>query len=161
LNKKYFNILEDIIKFRKDVEHKKIKKISGAEVDEWLKKSESYVKQMQKIYVKLQNQKKKILIDKNYEVLLKSTIFALKKMNKLPPDPKNLPKAIKKELIEKNYLPKSYLETFDKVVGMKKLAEKDIDKIPERDVELTRSYVKKFVDILDRVIRDFESKEKK
>jgi len=161
LNKKYFNILEDIIKFRKDVEHKKIKKISGAEVDEWLKKSENYVKQMQKIYIRLQNQKKRILIDKNYEVLLKSTIFALKKMNKLPPDPKNLPKAIKKELIEKNYLPKSYLETFDKVVGMKKLAEKDIDKIPERDVELTRSYVKKFVDILDRVIRDFESKEKK
>ena len=161
LNKKYFNILEDIIKFRKDVEHKKIKKISGAEVDEWLKKSENYVKQMQKIYIRLQNQKKRILIDKNYEVLLKSTIFALKKMNKLPPDPKNLPKAIKKELIEKNYLPKSYLETFDKVVGMKKLAEKDIDKIPERDVELTRSYVKKFVDILDRVIRDFENKEKK
>lgn len=161
LNKKYFDILEDILKFRKDVEHKKIKKISGAEVDEWLKKSENYVKQMQKIYIRLQNQKKRILIDKNYEVLLKSTIFALKKMNKLPPDPKNLPKAIKKELIEKNYLPKSYLETFDKVVGMKKLAEKDIDKIPERDVELTRSYVKKFVDILDRVIRDFESKEKK
>ncbi len=161
LNKKYFDILEDILKFRKDVEHKKIKKISGAEVDEWLKKSENYVKQMQKIYIRLQNQKKRILIDKNYEVLLKSTIFALKKMNKLPPDPKNLPKAIKKELIEKNYLPKSYLETFDKVVGMKKLAEKDIDKIPERDVELTRSYVKKFVDILDRVIRDFENKEKK
>jgi len=161
LNKKYFDILEDILKFRKDVEHKKIKKISGAEVDEWLKKSENYVKQMQKIYIRLQNQKKRILIDKNYEVLLKSTIFALKKMNKLPPDPKNLPKAIKKELIEKNYLPKSYLETFDKVVGMKKLAEKDIDKIPERDVELTRSYVKKFVDILDRVIKDFESKEKK
>ena len=161
LNKKYFDILEDIIKFRKDVEHRKIKKISGAEVDEWLKKSENYVKQMQKIYIRLQNQKKRMLIDKNYEVLLKSTIFALKKMNKLPPNPRNLPKAIKKELIEKNYLPKSYLETFDKVVGMKKLAEKDIDKIPERDVELTRSYVKKFVDILDRVIRDFENKEKK
>ncbi|MCD6274574.1 MAG: nucleotidyltransferase domain-containing protein [Candidatus Aenigmarchaeota archaeon] len=161
LNKKYFDILEDIIKFRKDVEHRKIKKISGAEVDEWLKKSENYVKQMQKIYIRLQNQKKRMLIDKNYEVLLKSTIFALKKMNKLPPNPRNLPKAIKKELIEKNYLPKSYLETFDKVVGMKKLAEKDIDKIPERDVELTRSYVKKFVDILDRIIRDFENKEKK
>ncbi len=161
LSEKYYNTLEKVIKFRKDVEHKKIKNVSGAEVDEWLKKAENYIKQIQKIYIRLQNQKKKTLIDKNYEVLLKSTIFTLKKMNKLPQDPKNLPKSIKKELIEKNYLPKSYLETFNKIVGMKKIAETEIGKIPERDVELTRSYVKKFVDILDRVIRDFENKEKK
>lgn len=161
LNKKYFDLLESVIKFRKGVEHKKIKQISGAEVDEWLKKAEDYMKQMQKIYLRLQNQKKRVLIDKNYEVLLKSTIFALKKMDKLPPDPKNLPEAIKKELIAKNYLPKSYLETFDKVVGMKKIAEKEIDKIPERDVELTRSYVKKFVDVLDRLVREIDKNQKK
>ncbi len=161
LNKKYFNLLEEVIKFRKDVEHKKIKKISGAEVDEWLKKAENYLKQMQRIYIRIQNQKKRGLIDKNYEVLLKSTVFALKKMDKLPPDPKNLPEAIKKELIGKNYLPKSYLKTFDKVVGMKKIAEKEIDKIPEREVELTRSYVKKFVDVLDRVVKEIEKNQKK
>jgi len=52
------------------------------------------------------------------------------------------------------------LETFDKVIGMKKLAEKNIDKISERDIELTRSYVKKFVDILDRLVREIEAKKK-
>ncbi|MCK4429104.1 MAG: hypothetical protein KAU95_01915, partial [Candidatus Aenigmarchaeota archaeon] len=157
---KYYEQMEKVIKFRKDVEHKKVKNVSGAEVDEWLKKAESYMNYMHKIYTSLQNQKKKILIDKNYEVLLKSTVFTLKKMDKLPPNPKDLPKVIKKELIEKNYLSKGYLETFDKVVGMKKIAEKEVDRIPERDVELTRSYVKKFVDVLDRIIRDVENKQK-
>jgi predicted nucleotidyltransferase/uncharacterized protein (UPF0332 family) len=160
LPKSYLDLLEEVIKFRKDVEHKKIKSISGEKVDEWLKKAEKYVRKMEKIYRNLQNQKKKMLIDRNYEVLLKSTIYTLKKLNKLPPNPKDLPKAIKKELIDKNYLPKSYLETFDKVIGMKKAAEKDIDKISERDVELTRSYVKKFVDILDKIIKEIEAKQK-
>ena len=160
LPKSYLPLMEEVIKFRKDVEHKKIKSISGEEVDKWIKKAERYVKKMESIYRNLQNQKKKMLVERNYEVLLKSTIYALKKMNKLPPNPKDLPKAIKKELIEKNYLPKSYLETFDKVIGMKKLAEKNIDKISERDIELTRSYVKKFVDILDRLVREIEAKKK-
>ena len=160
LPKSYLSLMEEVIKFRKDVEHKKIKSISGEEVDKWIKKAERYVKKMESIYRNLQNQKKKMLVERNYEVLLKSTIYALKKMNKLPPNPKDLPKAIKKELIEKNYLPKSYFETFDKVIGMKKLAEKNIDKISERDIELTRSYVKKFVDILDRLVREIEAKKK-
>lgn len=158
LPKRYLDLLQEVLKFRKDVEHKKRKTISGEKVDEYIKKAEQYVKKMEKIYQNLQNQKKKALIDRNYEVLLKSTIYTLKKMNKLPPDPKNLPIAIRKELINKNYLPKSYLETFDKVVGMKKAAEENISKIPERDVELTRSYVKKFVDILDKITKDHESK---
>jgi len=158
LPKRYLELLKEVIKFRKDVEHKKIKSISGEKVDEWLKKAERYVKKMENIYKNLQNQKKKMLIDRNYEILLKSTIYTLKKMNKLPPNPKDLPKAIKKELIEKNYLPKSYLETFDKVIGMKKIAEKDVNKISEREVELARSYVKKFVDIMDKIIKEIESK---
>ncbi len=161
LPRQYYKLLEKVIKFRKDVEHKKVKEITGAKVDEFLEKAEDYVKEMRKIYQSLQNQKKRVLIDKNYEILLKSTIMALKKVDKLPQDPKNLPGAIRKELIEKHYLPKSYLEVFDKVIGMKKVAEKEIDKIPERDVEVTRSYVKKFVDILDRFIRDVDNKQRK
>lgn len=151
---KYYKMLEDVIKFRKDVEHKHIKDITGSDVDAWLEKAEEYSKEMEKIYHNLQNEKKKGIIDRNYEVLLKSTIFALKKMDRLPPDPKDLPTAIRSYLIEKNLLPLSYLETFNKVVGMKKLAETDLSKISERDVELTRSYVKKFVDILDRIITE-------
>lgn len=160
LKQEYCDLLDEVIKLRKAIEYKKVKELSGAEVDEWIKKAEDYSKQMEKIYRTIQNQKKRVIIDKNYEVLLKSTIFTLKKLDKLPPDPKDLPEAIKKELIAKNYLPKSYLETFDKVVGMKKAAEKEIGKIPERDVEQTRTYVKKFVDLLDRIIRDLDAKEK-
>jgi len=156
LPKNYLNLLEEVIKFRKDVEHKRIKSISGEKVDEWLKRAEKYVKKIMEIYKNLQNQKKKALIDRNYEVLLKSTIYTMKKMNKLPSNPKDLPRAIKKELIDKNYLPRSYMEIFDKVIDMKKIAEKDINKLSERDIELTRSYVKKFVDILDKIIREFE-----
>ena len=152
----YYKFLEEVIKFRKNVEHKKIKKVSGEKVDEFLNKAERYVKQMRRIYTVLQNKRKRDIIDRNYEILLKSTIYTLKKLNKLPPDPKDLPKAIKKEIIDKKYLPKSYLVTFEKVISMKKIQEKDLVKIPERDIELTRSYVKKFVDMLGRTIKSKE-----
>ena len=80
LPEKYLDLLQEILKFRKDVEHKKRKTISGEKVDEYIKRAEQYVKKMEKIYQNLQNQKKKVLIDRNYEVLLKSTIYALKKI---------------------------------------------------------------------------------
>ncbi|OYT43272.1 MAG: hypothetical protein B6U88_01385 [Candidatus Aenigmarchaeota archaeon ex4484_56] len=156
LKEEYYKFLEEVIKFRKNVEHKKIKKVSGEKVDEFLNKAERYVKQMRRIYTVLQNKRKRDIIDRNYEILLKSTIYTLKKLNKLPPDPKDLPKAIKKEIIDKKYLPKSYLVTFEKVISMKKIQEKDLVKIPERDIELTRSYVKKFVDMLGRTIKSKE-----
>ncbi|RLI89803.1 MAG: hypothetical protein DRO65_03795 [Candidatus Altiarchaeales archaeon] len=162
LDEKYYRMLQDVIAIRKKVEHGEIKEITGAEVDEWIKKAEEYFEQMDKILRTLRIKKKKDIIDRNYEVLLKSTVIALKNMGKLPPDPKDLPKAIKEELVDKNILPPSYLETFKKVIEMKKLSEtENIDKIPERDIELTRAYVKKFVTLLGRYLESSKAKSKK
>ncbi len=162
LDEKYYKMLQDVIAIRKKVEHGEIKEITGAEVDEWIKKAEEYFEQMDKILRTLRVKKKKDIIDRNYEVLLKSTVIALKNMGKLPPNPKDLPKAIKEELVDKNILPPSYLETFKRVIEMKKLSEtENIDKIPERDIELTRAYVKKFVTLLGRYIESSKGKRSK
>ena len=76
-------------------------------------------------------------------VLIGST---LKQINKLPQDPKDLPDAIKTYLIESDKIHASYNDVFKKVLTMRKLLDENkADEIPQRDVELMREYVRRFI----------------
>jgi uncharacterized protein (UPF0332 family)/predicted nucleotidyltransferase len=49
LEKKYVDILKEVIKTRKDIEHGVLKNISGAKIDDLLKKAEDYLARIKKI----------------------------------------------------------------------------------------------------------------
>ena len=59
LEQKYVNTLERIIKFFKDMEHGKIKNISGAEVDKLLKDVEDYLKRIKKLFNQIEKKREK------------------------------------------------------------------------------------------------------
>jgi len=146
LQRKYLKNLEQVIKFRKDVEHKKIKKVDGKELDLFIQKTDEYVKKMHQILLQLQQKKKENVIVKNYEVMIKGVVACLKSIGKLPKNPKELPKAIKENLISTQKINPFYEDVFKRVVTMRKMIdEKKLDKIPQRDVELTREYVRRFI----------------
>src|SRR3990172_5387766 len=44
LEEEYAKMLEDVIDYRKKVEHKEVKEIAGKDVDEWIAKADRYVK---------------------------------------------------------------------------------------------------------------------
>lgn len=162
LNEKYAKMLEDIIEFRKSVEHKEKKKISGKEVDEWIKKTEDYVKEMIKLLKKLELQRKATDIQKNYEVMVKASVAALKSLNKLPKDPKKLGEAFKKYLVDTGFVSPLYEDVFGKVIGMRKMLEdKEIDKIKDRDVYMSKEYVRRFVGEVRNVIEKSKAGELK
>ncbi|MBU5678560.1 MAG: nucleotidyltransferase domain-containing protein [Candidatus Aenigmarchaeota archaeon] len=161
IEKKYVDYLEKIIKFRKDVEHKKIKDISGEKLDKFIKIAKDYVERMEGILILLQRRRKEEIIKRNYEVMIKAAITGLKIINKLPKNPKELPIAIKKYLIEEEKVNPFYENVLKKVSSMRRMVDENlVDKIPEREVELMREYVRRFVREIGEVAKKESEKTK-
>jgi len=153
LEEKWAKMLEDVINFRKGVEHKEIKEITGQEVDKWIEQTEKYVERFEKLLKQLELERKAADIKQNYEVMIKASVAALKSIKKLPKKPEKLPEAFKKYLIEPGLINPSYAELFGKVVEMRKsLEEKKIEKIPERDIDMSKEYVRRFVLDIRRIL---------
>lgn len=153
LEEEYAKMIEDITDFRKKVEHKEIKEVSGAEVDEWIKKTERYVERFEKLLKDLELNRKSYDIQKNYEVMVKASVAALKSMNKLPKEPEKLPEAFKKYLVEGGLVSPFYSDVFEKVINMRKmLEEKQTEKITDREIYMNKEYVRRFVDDVRRFV---------
>jgi len=163
LEEEYAKMLEDIYDFRKKVEQKEIKDISGAEVDEWIKRTEKYIERFEKLLHDLEDQRKTYDIKRNYEVMVKASVAALKSLDKLPPEPEKLPEAFKKYLVEAGLINPVYSNVFDKVLEMRKmLDDKKVDKIAEREVYMNKEYVRRFLIDVKRFIKPLpEEKEQK
>ena len=153
LEENYLQDLQGVIEFRKQVEHKEIKDINGQQLDEFIQKAKQYVSRMEQLLLQLQKKKKETIVHKNYEVMIKAAVAALKKIDKLPPDPKDLPNAIKESLIDTKRVDPYFSDVFKRVITMRKmLDENKVDEVPQRDIEMTREYVRRFVQDLRPLI---------
>jgi len=162
LEQEYLDSMTKVIEFRKGVEHKDIKTLSGQDLDTFIDSAKRYVERMEQLLARLQDKRKESIVEKNYEVLIKATVAALKKMDVLPPDPKDLPESIKKNLIESGKIDPYYGEVFKKVVGMRKaLDEAKVKEIPQREIELMREYVRRFVRDIEPIFAEQPAKKQK
>ncbi len=162
LENEYLEDLSAVIDFRKKVEHKEINDVSGIELDEFIKKTKRFVNRMEQLLMHLQKNRKAVMVQKNYEVMIKATVEALKRVNALPPNPEDLPHAVKKELIDAGRINVSYADVFKRVVAMRKMLDDEkVDELPQRDVELMREYVRRFVRDLAPLIENTKENTKK
>ena len=153
LEENYLNDLQGVI------EHKEIKDITGQQLDEFIQKAKQYVSRMEQLLLQLQKKKKETIVHKNYEVMIKAAVAALKKIDKLPPDPKDLPHAIKEQLIDTKRIDSYFSDVFKRVITMRKMLDEDkINEIPQRDIEVTREYVRRFVQDLRPMIEPAQTK---
>jgi uncharacterized protein (UPF0332 family)/predicted nucleotidyltransferase len=153
LEEEYAKMLEDVVEFRKQVEHKEIKDIAGQEVDKWIEKAEKYVERFEKLLKDLETKRKEEDIKRNYEVMVKASVAALKSLKKLPPEPDKLPEAFKKYLVDAGLVNPFYSDVFEKVISMRKMIEdKKVDKITEREVYNSKEYVRRFISDVRRFI---------
>ena len=153
LEETYLHDLEAVINFRKQVEHKEVKDLGGQQLDDFIQKAKQYVSRMEQLLLQLQKKKKETIVHKNYEVMIKAAVAALKKIEKLPPDPKNLPHAVKTYLIDTKRVDPYFSDVFHRVITMRKMLDEDkINEVPQRDIELTREYVRRFVQELRPMI---------
>jgi len=71
LEKKYINTLDKIVKLYKSFEYKKLKSISGKEIDQLIKDSEEYMKRLSELRKQIENSSSKKTIERIYEDLMK------------------------------------------------------------------------------------------
>ena len=146
LEEEYAKTLEDVIDFRKRVEHKETKGITGEKVDDWIKRAEKYINRFEKLLSDLEIERKAYDIKRNYEVMVKASVAALKTIKKLPKEPEKLPEAFKKYLVDAGLVNPLYSDVFGKVIEMRKMLEdKKLEKIKERDVYMSKEYVRRFI----------------
>ncbi len=162
LDEKYAKMLEDVIAFRKAVEHKEIKKIPSKDIDEWIEKAKEYVKVFEELLKKLEFNRKALEIKNNYELMIRATVTALKSINKLPKEPAKMPEAFKKHIIDKGIVNPAYVNVFNKVIEMRKmLEEKKIENISYKEIYANKEYVKRFINEIKTNLQNYEKRENK
>ncbi len=153
LEEEYAKMLEDITIFRKRVEYKEVKDIPGSEVDEWIARTEKYVERFEKLLKDLEIERKSYDIQKNYDVMIKASIATLKSLKKMPKETEKIPEAFKKYLIEAGLVSPFYSGVFESIVNMKKmLDEKKVEKVTNRDIYMSKEYVRRFIEDVRRFI---------
>ncbi|HIQ50175.1 MAG TPA: hypothetical protein EYH56_03200 [Nanoarchaeota archaeon] len=159
LEEKDAELVEKVVKFYKAVDHGEIKEISGNELDEWIKKAEEFYKKVRKIFLTLDIKQKEKDVKEAYEFMIKSIVAYLSSINKLPDDPKKLPEAFEKEIIEKGIAPEFYREVFRKIIEMRKLVEeKKFSEISDKELNLMKEYIRRFgIRIKELLVKNEES----
>ncbi len=153
LEEEHAKTLEEVMDFRKKVEHKEIGDITGPDLDKWIERAEKFVNRADRLLTELENSRKAADIKKSYEVMIKASVAALKSLDKLPPEPEKLPEAFKKHLVEPSLVSPQYEEILKRIIDMRKmLEEKRLYEIPDRDVYMGKEYVRRFVLDVKRII---------
>jgi len=154
LEAKYVKYLDDVVEIRKGVEHKTIKSISGAEVDEWIKRSSDFVKKMQKLIVKIEVLKREGIVEKSHAIMTETAMTLLKSLDKMPKTKETLPKAFEDSLVKSGVVDSRYLDVFNELDKMKKLVESGkVMDLPKQHILMHREYVRRFIREAGKVMK--------
>ena len=145
---KNVKLLEDVRKFYKDIEHGTLKEVSGKQIDDLLVKSKEYLKAIKKLFDTLQKQKDRENVDNLYQscnALLKDLLNSYDLKDELD---KGLMK-----LVNKNEIPKRYMDTYKKIkeAKTKRLSKPENEKIARE----ARVFLKSISEFIQRK-REFE-----
>ena len=146
LEKKYVDILADIRKWYKDLEHEKIKKITGKQIDTLLKESRDYLARIRKLFDQIEKKKEEDDIVQIHDASRK-IISDVLNLNKIKT--KDLEKGLSR-LVDKNELDKKLLVMFKDLTNAKaeykkgKLSRAEIDKVRKE----SRLFVRTLVDYM-------------
>jgi uncharacterized protein (UPF0332 family)/predicted nucleotidyltransferase len=146
--------LEDIITVRKNVEHKRVKKMSGADVDQWIAKTKRFVKKMQGLIVKVEVLKRESMVEKSHAIMTETTLTLLKAIDKMPKGKGQIKTAFENHLVKSGLIDKKYLIVFSKLEKMRaSLKQGKIMDIPKQEILMHREYVRKFIRDAGRVLK--------
>jgi predicted nucleotidyltransferase/uncharacterized protein (UPF0332 family) len=145
---------EDIISLRKDVEHKKVKSLSGAELDAWIRKTKVFVKKMQKLIVKIEILKREGIVEKSHAIMTETALTLMKALRQMPGKEETLAKAFEDHLVKTGMVSDKYLEIFNDLEKMRKLVkEGKIMELPKNQILMNREYVRKFIREAGKILK--------
>lgn len=159
LDESYVKALEDIIELRKKVEHRQVKTVTGAEVDEWVAKTKKFVKKMEDMIMKVEVLKRENMVERSYTIMAETTMTLLKALNKLPQKEEPISTAFEKHLVKSGLVSDQYLKILSDLERMQDLVRKGkILEIPKQEILVSREYVRKFIREAGKVLRTSQAK---
>jgi len=150
LEQKYVDTLEKVRKAYKDIEHGKMKEISGKDIDALLADVEAFLKRIRRLFTQIE---KKVEV-KNMEDLYDTVMAVTRDSISMVTDKKvtDVPKQFKEELIDSGKLPEKFNKILLSVISAKKdfdekkLAKQEVEKIGKE----ARLYIKMLIEFIQR-----------
>ncbi|MFW5852480.1 MAG: nucleotidyltransferase domain-containing protein [Nanoarchaeota archaeon] len=152
LEKKYVDILTEIIKTRKDIEHGVLKNISGSKIDDLLKKSEDYLSRIKALFKEIEAQKNIASINELHDSAVTAVRDSIIASGIDSVKEENMQSLFKNHLIDTGILPHSVFSTFKKIIKAKsnfesgKLSKNEVVKIKKE----YNTFIKELVEYIQR-----------
>ncbi|MBS3095621.1 hypothetical protein J4231_02995 [Candidatus Woesearchaeota archaeon] len=152
LEKKYVDILEKIRKYYKDVEHNKIKEVSGAEIDKLLKETDMYLKRIKELFVEIEKKARTNSIVDSYDAIIMVTKDALYTSGLGDVNINDIERIFKQNLIDTGKLPSHMARTLKTVIKIKK--DYDSKKKPSKqEVEMVAKEARNYIKFVSEYIQ--------
>lgn len=150
LEKKYVETLDKIRKVYKDIEHGKVKEITGKEVDELLVDVEAYLKRITRLFAQIEKKAEVTNMEELYDTVVAVTRDAIR----ISTDKKviDVEKQFKEELVDEGKLPDKLYKILKSVIKAKKdfeekkIAKQEVQKIGKD----ARMYIKILIEFIQR-----------
>jgi len=150
LEKKYVDTLDKVRKAYKDIEHGKMKEITGKEIDDLLTDVEAYLKRIRRLFTQIEKKSEVTNMEELYDTVMAVTRDAIR----ISTDKKvtDIEKQFKEDLVDEGKLPdKLYkiLKTITKAkkdFDEKKMSRQEVYKIGKE----ARTYIKVLIEFIQR-----------
>jgi predicted nucleotidyltransferase/uncharacterized protein (UPF0332 family) len=151
LEEEYIEILERILKTRKDIEHGDKKIVKGKEVDELLEDSRKYLKRISELFKQIQELKEEEQVMHNYEHVVTAVrdILMLEGIEKV--SDLDMLKTFESEIVHKGLIPEKYLRMLKDIIKAKK--DYDNDKLSKTEVHEINKNAHEFIKFLVEYIQ--------
>ncbi len=150
LEKKYVDTLDKVRKAYKDIEHGKLKEITGKEIDELVTDVEAFLKRIKRLFIQIEKKAEITHMEELYDTVMAVTRDAIR----LSTDKKlvAIEKQFKEELVDEGKLPDKMYKILKEVIKAKK--EFDEKKIAKQEVQKigkdARMYIKILIEFIQR-----------
>lgn len=150
LEKKYVDTLDKVRKAYKDIEHGKLKEITGKEIDELVTDVEAFLKRIKRLFIQIEKKAEITNMEELYDTVMAVTRDAIR----INTDKKvtDIEKQFKEELVDEGKLPDKLYKILKEVIKAKK--EFDEKKIAKQEVQKigkeARMYIKILIEFIQR-----------
>jgi len=128
--------------------------MSGIELDKWIARTKEFVKEMQKLIVRIEVLKRENMVLKSKAIMEETTVTLLKAMDMQPKKDESLQQVFERELVTPGHVDKYYLNVLGRLMEMESaVKEGKVMDIPKSEILTHREYVRKFIREAGRVMR--------
>jgi uncharacterized protein (UPF0332 family) len=157
LEDKFVKILEKNIQVRKDLEHGKIKELSGAEADQLITDADEFLKRLNQLFVTIREQKEKESISKDFDDVTSVVRDVLKIEGVSYVKDPDLADKFKEVLVDQGKLESKFHRLLTEIIGFHDAYHKD--KITKADVANAKKDTSALIKRLNEYIQMVQGKQ--